>query len=119
MAKHRTYTGFKYNVGDLVQAINDEKAASILPMQIIERHYQECPGGIQLHYFVRRSDKYNTGYVKYNEIELIPFIEDLYVKDDFIGALRIRKTKEDPTEAVWRVKKESPAPTPTTPQQGP
>ena len=47
---------FKYKVGDFVciraqvQTVIMNMRGHVCVMQILERIYQECPGGIQLHY---------------------------------------------------------------------
>jgi hypothetical protein len=40
--------------------------------QIVERHYVECPGGVQLFYVCRPQGMFeNKNYLKFNEIEII------------------------------------------------
>ena len=78
------YEHFKFSVGQFVQssyvAVQKEtmkrSSSEILrdTFQIVERIYQECPGGVQLHYVVRPMGFLSNGreYLKYNEIELAP-----------------------------------------------
>jgi hypothetical protein len=76
-----TYGSFKFEVGEFVQSsyVNvqrDMKAKHIHKevFQVVERLYQECPGGVQLHYLCRpQAMIFNGGqrdYVRLNEIEL-------------------------------------------------
>ena len=71
--------GFGFNIGDVVclkvSALQDN-----MRMQILERRYQECPGGVQRHYVAR--PVYRGGiigeYQQFNEVELVlsePFQE--------------------------------------------
>ena len=79
------YEHFKYGVGDFVRssfcAIDPDaisKRESLCStLQIVERMYQECPGGVQLHYTCRPYGMISPEqYVRFNEIELIPLAED-------------------------------------------
>jgi hypothetical protein len=64
------YEHFKFAIGEIVTT----RASVILRhMQIIERLYQECPGGVQLSYKVRvhwPNGEFSTEYFALNEIEL-------------------------------------------------
>ena len=84
------YEHFKFSVGDFVQPVSirlefgkkkgwglmGEKGRPI--MQIVERLYQECPGGVQLHYKVRSYFGEAGGYAReidtFNEIELVGYV---------------------------------------------
>lgn len=79
-----TYEHFKFDIGDFVQSafceIN-EKANLRRPedttFQIIERIYQECPGGVQLHYLCRQmAFMQDQKVIQFNEIELIQMSKD-------------------------------------------
>lgn len=68
------YEHFKFAIGDIVM-LKQSKATSKFGhgMMVVERLYQECPGGVQLHYICR-----NEGFAdprRYLEIELVPFVE--------------------------------------------
>jgi hypothetical protein len=79
------YEHFKFNVGDLVQPVsiafgfdtprNSFTSRGTPVMQVIERIYQECPGGVQLFYKVRgyfgEASAYDPELVMFNEIELL------------------------------------------------
>ncbi len=70
------YEHFKFSVGQFVVssfcAVNPKRRNEALTYQIIERMYQECPGGVQLHYLCRSSEVFNREQlVRYNEIELM------------------------------------------------
>jgi hypothetical protein len=65
------YEHFKFAVGDFVQHVVASNRES-RKMQIIERWYQECPGGVQLHYTCHA---YQCNTVKFIEIELEPYAE--------------------------------------------
>ena len=82
------YEHFKFKVGDFVQPVSVtlgfgkrrpffSKDRGTPAMQIIERLYQECPGGVQLHYKVRAYFGEAAGYAReidtFNEIELVPY----------------------------------------------
>lgn len=77
--------GFKWKVGDVVspkfstQEKEDEATGWLrnrnsIKLHIVERLYQECPGGVQRHYICRPID-YTGGTphvkcIQFNEIEL-------------------------------------------------
>lgn len=77
------YEHFKFAVGEFVQSSYVAVQRDVLMrsqrntirdvFQIVERLYQECPGGVQLHYLVRPIGLLggDRNYVRYNEIELI------------------------------------------------
>jgi hypothetical protein len=82
------YEHFRFKVGDFVQPISVtlgfgkkngffSRERGTPAMQIIERLYQECPGGVQLHYKVRGYFGEAAGYSReidtFNEIELVPY----------------------------------------------
>ena len=84
------YEHFKFSVGDFVQPVSvgiafrdgkkgffsRERGTPV--MQIIERLYQECPGGVQLLYKVRGYFGEAAGYAReidtFNEIELVGYV---------------------------------------------
>lgn len=84
------YEHFQFAVGEFVQpkAVGLEfgKARGLRlmggrgrpAMQIVERLYQECPGGVQLHYKVRSYFGEAGGYSReidtFNEIELTAYV---------------------------------------------
>ncbi len=79
------YEHFKFEVGQFVRSsfceLNDDKrnSSEILrdTYQIVERMYQECPGGVQLHYLCRPQGFLSSKeYIRLNEIELIPMPQD-------------------------------------------
>jgi hypothetical protein len=79
---HPKYDHFKFEIGSFVLpaflALEDQntikKEFKHRCYQIIERLYQECPGGVQLHYLVRPQSVFSSvEYIRFNEIELIPF----------------------------------------------
>lgn len=63
-----TYEHFAFKVGETVQSA----VKSHIKYQIIERIYQECPGGIQLWYACRTYDgaRISVDLMKLQEIEL-------------------------------------------------
>jgi len=86
-------TGFKFKVGDWAKTIghagitiNDSPGswrfgAVDIRYHIVERLYQECPGGVQRHYICRPNmidGGIGREYIRMNEIELVaaePFKE--------------------------------------------
>jgi hypothetical protein len=82
------YEHFRFKVGEFVQSsfvsVQRDKlkrsSSDILrdTFQIVERLYQECPGGVQLHYLVRPIGFLggDRNYVRYNEIELAPLEQE-------------------------------------------
>ena len=79
------YEHFKYGVGEFVRSsfcaidpgASSRRESLRSTFQIVERMYQECPGGVQLHYLCRPHGMISTEqYVRLNEIELIPLAED-------------------------------------------
>lgn len=79
------YEHFKFSVGQFVRssfcALREQMGSRERlesTYQIVERTYQECPGGVQLHYLCRPSASIwnDKGYVRLNEIELIPMPEE-------------------------------------------
>ena len=84
------YEHFKFGVGEFVQpasvklSFGSKKKSTFFSkergtpaFQIVERLYQECPGGVQLHYKVRPYFGEAAGYGReidtFNEIELVGF----------------------------------------------
>lgn len=83
--------GFKFKVGDVLQAIftpktieKDEepswvRAKEVFKLHVIERLYQECPGGIQRHYICRpitaKDGSPHIKYIQFNEIEVVAYEE--------------------------------------------
>jgi hypothetical protein len=83
------YEHFKFSVGEFVQPASVKlsfgkkksplfsKERGTPAFQIVERLYQECPGGVQLHYKVRPYFGEAAGYGRdidtFNEIELVAF----------------------------------------------
>jgi len=72
------YEHFKFSVGQFVRssfcALEERNSSNTLRdvYQIVERLYQECPGGVQLHYLCRPHGFMSTKeYMRLNEIELI------------------------------------------------
>lgn len=82
------YEHFKFSVGEFVQpasvklSFGSKKKSTFFlkergtpAFQIVERLYQECPGGVQLHYKVRSYFGEAGGYSReidtFNEIELV------------------------------------------------
>lgn len=78
------YEHFKFEVGQFVRSsfclLEEERNSSEIlrdTYQIVERMYQECPGGVQLHYLCRpKGFMSSKEYIRLNEIELIPIPED-------------------------------------------
>ena len=82
------YDHFRFQVGEFVQSsfvtVQRDKlkrsSSDILrdTFQIVERIYQECPGGVQLHYTVRPISFLggDRNYVRFNEIELAPLEQE-------------------------------------------
>ena len=77
------YGHFKFTVGQFVRSSFCELAASKSSealhdtYQIVERMYQECPGGVQLHYLCRPQGFLGSKeYIRLNEIELIEMLQD-------------------------------------------
>lgn len=77
------YEYFKFAVGQFVVSSYVTVQRDVLKrssdrvlndtFQIVERIYQECPGGVQLHYLLRPQGFLNgREYIRYNEIELAP-----------------------------------------------
>jgi hypothetical protein len=78
------YEHFKFAIGEVVtMAAGVSRGKDDLfirdrgsrRMQIIERLYQECPGGVQLSYKVRvhwGNGDFSTDFYIFNEIELAP-----------------------------------------------
>ena len=64
------YDHFKFEIGDFVQHVVSRGRES-RKMQIIERWYQECPGGVQLHYSCRA---YQCNSARFIEIEIEPYV---------------------------------------------
>lgn len=73
------YEHFKFDVGQFVRssfcALDEQRSNSDIlrdTYQIVERMYQECPGGVQLHYLCRpQGFLASKEYIRLNEIELI------------------------------------------------
>ena len=70
------YKYFRFEVGQFVRSsfcLVDEHKGSMRDLyQIVERHYVECPGGVQLFYVCRPQGMFeNKNYLKFNEIEII------------------------------------------------
>lgn len=73
------YEHFKFEVGQFVRssfcALDEQRSNSDIlrdTYQIVERMYQECPGGVQLHYLCRPQGFLTSKeYIRLNEIELI------------------------------------------------
>jgi hypothetical protein len=62
---------FKHKINSTVKftyRLNDKPTV----MHIVSRELEECPGGIQYHYYCRQhtEDGYGTQLVKFNEVEL-------------------------------------------------
>lgn len=78
------YEHFKFAVGQFVRSSfyaldTDRKSSEVLrdTYQIVERMYQECPGGVQLHYLCRPQGVLSSKeYIRLNEIELIEMPQD-------------------------------------------
>lgn len=67
------YEHFKFAIGDSVQPkIMADARHMHRHMQIVERLYQECPGGVQLHYRCRCAGLIGT-LVDFIEIEIEPY----------------------------------------------
>lgn len=78
--------GFKFEIGDLVQSVGQIKAAKLSrdggdPQvhQVLERIWQQCPGGVQRHYVIRshasgfaRGAVSSDDCIRVLEIELVP-----------------------------------------------
>jgi hypothetical protein len=70
------YEHFKFSIGDSVQPkIMADARHMHRHMQIVERLYQECPGGVQLHYRCRCAGLIGT-LVDFIEIEIEPYVAD-------------------------------------------
>jgi hypothetical protein len=82
------YKHFKFKVGDFVQPVSVtlgfgkkqpffSQQRGTPAMHVVERLYQECPGGVQLSYKVRayfgEAAGYTREYDTFNEIELVPY----------------------------------------------
>lgn len=75
------YEHFQFEVGEFVLPafcalhMNDDKSKKEQlhhAFLIVERMYQECPGGVQLHYLCRPQALFGSReYIRFNEIELI------------------------------------------------
>jgi hypothetical protein len=70
------YEHFRFKVGQFVRssfclAVEDKNQSLRDLFQIVERIYQECPGGVQLHYTCRPHGLLSSkDYIRFNEIEL-------------------------------------------------
>lgn len=69
------YEHFRFEVGQFVRSsfclVVEREASSRDLYQIVERHYVECPGGVQLFYVCRPQGMFeNKNYLKFNEIEI-------------------------------------------------
>lgn len=69
------YEHFRFEVGQFVRSsfclVEGRESSSRDLYQIVERHYSECPGGVQLFYLCRPQSVFdNKSYVRFNEIEL-------------------------------------------------
>jgi hypothetical protein len=69
------YEHFRFEVGQFVRSsfclVAERESSSRDLYQIVERHYVECPGGVQLFYVCRPQGMFeNKNYLKFNEIEL-------------------------------------------------
>ena len=80
------YPHFKFEIGQFVETAHGAESRrvdrpnnqySTDRMQVLERIYQECPGGVQLHYICRPQGFWiaNRDPIRLNEIELVA-IED-------------------------------------------
>lgn len=70
------YEHFKFAIGDFVQPkIMSDARHMHRHMQIVERLYQECPGGVQLHYKCRCAGMIG-GLVDFIEIEIEPYVAE-------------------------------------------
>ena len=71
------YEHFKFAIGDFVQPrIMADARHMHRRMQIVERLYQECPGGVQLHYKCRCVGLIGT-LVPFVEIEIETYTEQI------------------------------------------
>ena len=78
------YSHFKFEVGQFVRssfcALDEKRSSSEMlgdTYQVVERMYQECPGGVQLHYLCRPQGFLSSKeYMRLSEIELIPMPQD-------------------------------------------
>ena len=75
---HEQYSGFKFSIGQFVKSsfccVEKQKDAGMFydHFQIIERVYQECPGGVQLNYVCRQQNGLSRrDLIRLNEIELM------------------------------------------------
>jgi len=69
------YDHFRFEVGQFVRSsfclVDEHKASTRDLYQIVERHYVECPGGVQLFYVCRPQGMFSEkNYLRLNEIEL-------------------------------------------------
>jgi len=96
MFRKKVKSMFKYKIGDELQMTitggsikyKNEREFPVIKHKLvpIERLYQECPGGIQIHYlcrvhmmdssFARNTSSFGLDYVRINEVEL-EFYKDL------------------------------------------
>ena len=66
------YEHFEFKIGDFVQQkISADHQAR--KMQVIERMYQECPGGVQLHALCRQIGGTSIRFI---ECELEPYVQN-------------------------------------------
>lgn len=80
-----TYEHFKFAIGQFVQ----QKLNADCPdrkMIVIERLYQECPGGVQLHYRCRPQREMVQQYL---EIEIEDYIQDADQVSDGFAAMML------------------------------
>ena len=66
------YEHFKFKIGDFVQQKVSADHQS-RKMQVIERMYQECPGGVQLHALCRQI---GGASIRFIECELEPYAQN-------------------------------------------
>lgn len=107
------YEHFKFEVGAFVQAkILGDARHHHRKMQIVERLYQECPGGVQLHYGCRCSGLIGS-VCRFLEIEIEPYVPDGPAKDwesSVEELIALKKSRTAVREAIKEV-------TETDPQQ--
>lgn len=103
---------FRFKVGDLVVTKVGIEECKLLcaggemhyPMifMVIERHTQECPGGVQVHYTLGRPGAVN----KFNDIELT-LLSDFDVPAMQLLVQERKRIVEDENERRWDAKIEA------------
>lgn len=68
------YDHFKFKIGDFVSSLFVDKHGWRSTFQVLTRQYEECSGGVQLHYVCRPQSLMNvTQCIVFNAIELCAY----------------------------------------------